>query len=85
MQNNLQRRDENGRWITTVSVKTLILKPSHSLDTADVHTLLHISCFQSVFSFFLGTDRAVQNFLKKNLKGIEIYREDDDYLSSHTL
>ena len=56
-QNDLQRRDENGHLITTMLVKTFIMKPSHSLDTKDVHTILHISCFLQLLVSKLPSDR----------------------------
>ena len=58
-QNDLQRRDENGHWITTMLVKTFIMKPSHSLDTTDVHTILHISCFLQLLVSKLPSDSLV--------------------------
>ena len=63
-------------------VKTFVVKPSNSLDTTDVHTLFHISCFQqskltseqlvffvfSVSLLFYSKDQAVQK--KQILKGM---------------
>ena len=31
-----------------------IMKPSHSLESTDVHTLLHISCFEQFLVFMIA-------------------------------
>ena len=76
-------------------VKTFIKKQSHSLDTTDVHTLLHISCFQQFLVSKLPSDSLVflvfsvslLVFLEKTKqrKKKQQTREDDDHLSSHNL